>query len=72
MDIPQPASFYFECVLFFLALAFARKPRDAANLPAVVMGPGSIREAHTAREFVETAQVEEAARFFRALIESAD
>lgn len=45
---------------------------DAGNLPAVVMGPGSIREAHTAREFVETAQVEEAARFFRALIESAD
>jgi acetylornithine deacetylase/succinyl-diaminopimelate desuccinylase-like protein len=45
---------------------------DPGGIPAVVMGPGSIRQAHTAREFVEVAQVEAAARFFRALLESAD
>jgi acetylornithine deacetylase/succinyl-diaminopimelate desuccinylase-like protein len=36
----------------------------------VVFGPGSIDQAHAVDEFVELAQVEEAARFYRAFIES--
>ena len=48
------------------------QPAGVPAVSAVVLGPGSIRQAHTAREYVETEQVEAAARFFRALIESAD
>lgn len=35
-----------------------------AGVPGVVFGPGSIAQAHTAREFVELAQVERATEFF--------
>jgi acetylornithine deacetylase len=35
-----------------------------AGLPGVVMGPGSIEQAHTAREFVELEQVEAMSDFF--------
>jgi len=38
------------------------------GIPGVVMGPGSIRQAHTAREFVPVAQVEAMARFFERLL----
>jgi acetylornithine deacetylase len=39
------------------------------GLPGVVMGPGSIAQAHTAREFVPTREVETMADFFEALLE---
>ena len=42
------------------------------GLPGVVMGPGSIAQAHTAREFVDVRQVEAMADFFVRLLESAD
>jgi acetylornithine deacetylase/succinyl-diaminopimelate desuccinylase-like protein len=35
------------------------------------MGPGSLEQAHTAREFVEIRQVEAMADFFVRLLESA-
>ncbi|MEE9280910.1 MAG: M20/M25/M40 family metallo-hydrolase [Myxococcota bacterium] len=40
-----------------------------AGIPSVVMGPGSIDQAHTAREWVETRQVETMARLFRRMLE---
>ena len=42
-----------------------------AGIPGVVMGPGSIAQAHTAREFVEISQVEAMTRFFVRLLEDA-
>jgi len=39
-----------------------------AGVPGVVMGPGSIRLAHTARESVEVDQVESMTEFFGALL----
>jgi len=42
------------------------------DLPGVVIGPGSIAQAHTAREFVAIDQVEAMADFFVGLLESAD
>lgn len=41
----------------------------AAGVPAVLLGPGSIGQAHAAVEFVECAQVEQAALFYRQLME---
>lgn len=41
------------------------------GLPGVVMGPGSIEQAHTSREYVSTAQVEAMADFFVRLFEDA-
>lgn len=38
------------------------------GVPGVVMGPGSIRRAHTADEYVEIDQVEAMTRFFTALL----
>jgi acetylornithine deacetylase/succinyl-diaminopimelate desuccinylase-like protein len=43
-----------------------------AGLPGVVFGPGSIAQAHTAREWVALDQVESATAFFVKLFESAD
>ena len=40
-----------------------------SGVPSVVMGPGSIEQAHTSREWVEVAQVETMARLFRRLLE---
>ena len=42
-----------------------------AGIPCVVFGPGSIEQAHTAREFVATDQVETATAIFRHLLEAA-
>jgi acetylornithine deacetylase len=39
-----------------------------AGIPGVVMGPGSIEQAHTHREWVETAQVDAMADFFEQLL----
>jgi acetylornithine deacetylase len=41
-----------------------------AGLPGVVLGPGSISVAHTAREFVPIHEVETMARIFERLLES--
>lgn len=38
------------------------------DLPGVVLGPGHIAQAHTAREYVELSQVEKATEFFLALL----
>jgi acetylornithine deacetylase len=43
----------------------------AAGIPGVVLGPGSIDQAHTACEWVETAQVEAMEAFFVRLLETA-
>ena len=43
-------------------------PFAEAGLPGVVLGPGSIEQAHTSREFIETAQVDAATRLFEALL----
>jgi acetylornithine deacetylase len=41
---------------------------ERASVPGVVMGPGSIRRAHTAAEYVEVDQVEAMTDFFVALL----
>lgn len=41
-----------------------------AGIPGVVLGPGSVAQAHTAREFVEVAQVEAMTRFLVRLLEA--
>jgi len=41
---------------------------QAAGIPTVLCGPGSIREAHKPNEFVEAAQLESCARFLSRLI----
>jgi acetylornithine deacetylase len=41
---------------------------EQAGIPGVVMGPGSIDRAHTAREYVEVDQVEAMTDFFVQLI----
>ena len=40
-----------------------------AGIPTVVIGPGSIEQAHKADEFVEIAQLESCARFVGKLID---
>jgi acetylornithine deacetylase len=54
------------------AMAFATDAGIFAErgIPCVVVGPGSVEQAHTAREFVEIRQVEEMADFFVRLLES--
>ena len=39
------------------------------GIPGVVFGPGSIEQAHTSAEYVDTAEVEKASEFFVALLE---
>lgn len=54
------------------AVAFATDAGIFAErgIPCVVVGPGSVEQAHTAREFVEIRQVEAMADFFVRLLES--
>jgi acetylornithine deacetylase len=54
------------------AMAFATDAGIFAErgIPCVVVGPGSVEQAHTAREFVEIRQVEEMADFFVRLLEN--
>jgi len=40
----------------------------AEGIPSVVLGPGAIAQAHTAREYVELAQVEAMTRFYIELL----
>jgi acetylornithine deacetylase len=42
---------------------------ESAGLPSVVLGPGSILQAHTAREWVDLRQVETMVEIFRHLLE---
>ena len=42
---------------------------SAAGIPAVVTGPGSIRQAHTADEFIEVATLEQGVTAYAAIIE---
>jgi acetylornithine deacetylase len=44
---------------------------ELAGLPGVVMGPGSIRRAHTSREYVELDEVEQMTEFFVRLLTTA-
>lgn len=43
---------------------------EAEGIPSVVMGPGSIDQAHTADEWVETAQVEAMCELFVTMLEA--
>ena len=54
------------------AVAFATDAGIFAEhgIPGVVIGPGSVEQAHTAREFVEIRQVEAMADFFVRLLEN--
>jgi acetylornithine deacetylase len=42
---------------------------ETAGIPTVIVGPGSIEQAHTADEWIETAQLERCAAFLGRLIE---
>lgn len=44
---------------------------SSAGIPSICLGPGSIDQAHTADEFIEIAALEEGARFFGEVIQSA-
>jgi len=44
---------------------------EQAGIPGVVFGPGSIEQAHTSREYVNTGEVEAAAAFYVSLLEGA-
>ena len=57
---PDPAAVAFATDAGIFALA---------GIPSVVMGPGSIDQAHTAREWVDTGQVETMARLFKRMLE---
>jgi acetylornithine deacetylase len=54
------------------AVAFATDAGvfEQAGIPGVVVGPGSVAEAHTARESVAAAEVEAMAEFFVRLLEA--
>ena len=56
------------------SVAFGTDAGALANhgLPGLVMGPGSIKRAHTSREYVEIEQVNAMTAFFTELLESAD
>jgi len=41
-----------------------------ADIPGVVLGPGSIRMAHTSREFVPISEVDTMVRIFERLLET--
>ena len=40
-------------------------PGPRAGVPSIVIGPGSIDQAHAAIEFVDCAEVEQAFEFYR-------
>ena len=46
----------------------SRAGGDAAAAPAVVFGPGSIQQAHTADEWVPLAEVQQAAEVLYRLV----
>jgi acetylornithine deacetylase len=42
---------------------------EGAGLPSIVIGPGSVLQAHTPREWVELRQVESMADIFTRILE---
>lgn len=48
----------------------ASKLQHYRNIPAIVYGPGSIAQAHSAQEFVPVREVEQAAEFYTELTRS--
>ncbi len=62
MDLPvrpEPVDFWTEASLF-----------AQTGIPALVLGPGSIEQAHAPDEWVALDQLEEAARMYRAIMEA--
>lgn len=57
ITIGEPVRFWTEASLF-----------SAAGMPAMVLGPGDIAQAHTADEWVAIEQLERAAAIYRALV----
>ena len=43
----------------------------AAGIPSIVLGPGDVRQAHSADEWVEIEQVKLAARIYETLLATA-
>jgi acetylornithine deacetylase/succinyl-diaminopimelate desuccinylase-like protein len=43
----------------------------AAGVDAIIIGPGSIEQAHVANEFIEKAEIEKAETFYRAFLKAA-
>ncbi|HEY7905552.1 MAG TPA: M20/M25/M40 family metallo-hydrolase, partial [Wenzhouxiangella sp.] len=58
VSVGEPVGFWTEAALF-----------SQAGLPALVLGPGDIAQAHTADEWVAVAQLERAFDVYRAMIE---
>lgn len=58
IEIGSPVDFWTEAALF-----------SQAGLPAIVMGPGHINQAHTIDEWVEISQLEQAAQRYQQLAE---
>lgn len=58
----QPGGFPAGCDMSKLVLL--------GGIPSVILGPGSLREAHSPNEWVEMKQVEQAARIYEAVIRS--
>lgn len=52
----------------YVAYATEAGAYQQAGLPALICGPGSIRQAHQADEWIETAQLSQCARVMRAVI----
>jgi len=57
IEIGEPVDFWTEAALF-----------SAAGLPTLVLGPGSIAQAHSTDEYVEIAQLERCARAYEAIV----
>lgn len=56
LTVGSPVDFWTEAALF-----------SHAGLPAIVLGPGNIAQAHTVQEWVELAQLEQAANIYQEL-----
>jgi acetylornithine deacetylase len=61
LPIGEPVDFWTEAALF-----------SASGLPAIVYGPGNIREAHTAGEWVALSELAEAEAAYRRLLTGGD
>ena len=61
VSVGEPVGFWTEAALF-----------SEAGLPALVLGPGDIAQAHTADEWVAVSQLSRACDVYRAMIEQVD
>ena len=57
LDVRRPVDFWTEAALF-----------SAAGLPAVVLGPGNIEQAHVTDEWVAVDQLEQAGKAYRTVV----